>query len=96
MEEHIQQHLSTASSKPEGTKQLLINGLLKNDDLSFEWLFCSSQINNETGMLLLKYSMSLSEDFYVTVRGFAFASSCLELYKHHYRLTKGIMNEAYS
>ena len=31
----------------------------------------------ETGMLLLKYLIEL----YVTVRGFAFASSCLELYK---------------
>ena len=76
-EEHIQQYLSTATSKPEGTKQLLIDGLMKNIDLLFEWLFCSSQMNNETGMLLLKCIVEL----YVTVRGFAFASSCLELYK---------------
>lgn len=83
MEEHIRQYLSTASSKPEGTKQLLINELLKNDDLLFEWLFCSNQMNNETGMLLLKYIVEL----YVTVRGFAFASSCLELYKQSQKTT---------
>ena len=83
MEEHIRQHLSTLSSKPEGTKQLLIDGLLKNNDLLFEWLFCSSQMDNETGMLLLKHLIEL----YVTVRGFAFASSCLELYKQSQKTT---------
>ena len=83
MEEHIRQHLSTATSKPEGTKQLLIDGLMKNDDLLFEWLFCSSQMNNETGMLLLKCIVEL----YITVRGFAFASSCLELYKQSQKTT---------
>ena len=49
----------------------------------FEWLFCSSQMNNETGMLLLKYMVEL----YVTVRGFAFASSCLEMYKQSQKTT---------
>ena len=34
-------------------------------------------MDNETGMLLLKYLIEL----YITVQGFAFASSCLELYK---------------
>ena len=29
MEEHIRHHLSTLGSKPEGTKQLLIDGLLQ-------------------------------------------------------------------
>ena len=83
MEEHIRQHLSAASHKPEGTKQMLIDELLNNEDLLFEWLFCSSQMNNETGMLLLKYIVEL----YVTVRGFAFASSCLEMYKQSQETT---------
>lgn len=83
MEEHIRQHLSTFGSKPEGTKQLLIDGLLQNDDLLFEWHFCTSQVDSETGMLLLKHLIKL----YVTVRGFAFASSCLELYKQSQKTT---------
>ena len=83
MEEHIRHHLSTLGSKPEGTTQLLIDGLLQNDDLLFEWHFCTSQIDNEIGMLLLKHLINL----YVTVRGFAFASSCLELYKQSQKTT---------
>ena len=40
-------------------------------------------MNNETEMLLLKYMVEL----YVTLRGFAFASSCLEMYKQSQKTT---------
>ena len=40
-------------------------------------------MDNETGMLLLKHIVEL----YVTVRGFAFASSCVELYKQAQKTT---------
>ena len=83
MEEHIRYYYSTTHDELESSKQLLVDELLKNDDLLFEWLFCSSQMDNETGMLLLKYIVEL----YVTVRGFAFASSCVELYKQAQKTT---------
>lgn len=79
MEEQLRQKLTTAHEEHLSTskKTELVDDLLKNEDLLFQWCFCATDLAQDTAMVLLKQMVEL----YVTVRGFAFASSCLELYK---------------
>lgn len=80
MEEEIRQKLTkdSASKLKEGTKAEILDGLLQNEDLLFQWCFVvRTSVDNESSPILLKQITEL----YLTVRGFAFATSCLELYK---------------
>ena len=63
----------------EGSKDILIEKLLKDEDVLFQWCFgfAASDINNEAGLMILRQMV----DLYVTIRGFAFAETCLEMYK---------------
>ncbi len=54
---------------------------MQNGDILFQWSLISSSIEDELGMVILRKITEL----YLTVRGFAFASSCLELYKQQHK-----------
>ncbi len=79
MEEEIIKHLVISSVKTHNseTKKKVLDAVLSNDDLLFKWSLFTSSISYDMGNIILK---NLAE-MYVTIRGFAFASSCLEMYK---------------
>ena len=86
MEEEISQKLKrvSASELKESTKAEILDSLLKNEDLLFQWCFIiRTTVDNDSSPILLKQIVEL----YLTVRGFAFATSCLELYKQAHKKT---------
>ena len=78
MEETVQDHWtkSSAENQSEGARQEMVKNLLQNEDVQFQWCFCYSGLsaNDETASNLLR-------QLFVNIRGHAFASSMLELYK---------------
>ena len=50
---------------------------MKNEDLMFQWTLMTANADESIGM---EFLLQISE-LYLTVCGFAFTSSCLELYK---------------
>ena len=62
----------------EGMKDTAMKCLLKSDDLLFEWCLIAIEADDDISTLILEKIVEL----YVTVRGFAFAKSCMEMYKH--------------
>ncbi len=78
MEEQLRQQLTSHEDNLSTEKKTeLVEALLKNEDLLFQWCFCATFLAQDTATVLLKQVVEL----YITVRGFAFASSCLEMYK---------------
>ena len=62
----------------EGTKKKIVDKILSDEDLLFQWCFVvRTVVDTELSEVLLKQIAEL----YLTMRGHAFASSCLELYK---------------
>ncbi len=51
---------------------------MNNEDLMFHWAMLSSRVDDEVGKGMLM-------NLYITIRGFSFARSCLELYKQAYQ-----------
>ena len=85
MEEEIGQHLSlaTASKQCEGAREQLTNSIFQNEDLLFQWAILTPEFDNDVTSAVLKKIVEL----YVTIRGFAFATSCLEMYKQALKKT---------
>ena len=86
MEEEIRQKLTkdSASKFKEGTKTEILVGLMQNEELLFQWcIVVSTTVNDDSSPVLLQQIAEL----YLTVRGFAFATSCLELYKQAHKKT---------
>ena len=86
MEEEIRQKLTkdSASKFKEGTKTEILVGLMQNEELLFQWcVVVRTTINDDSSPVLLQQIAEL----YLTVRGFAFATSCLELYKQAHKKT---------
>ena len=83
MEEESRKHFTTESAKQldENSKQKVMDAILTNEDLCFQWNSLSSSIDEKTGAEILKRIVNL----YITVRGHAFTSSILELYKQKYK-----------
>ncbi len=79
MEECIRKHMTIATARNvqgvQGGKKLT-DTLLKNEDVLFQWCILGVE-TNDVDLSLLRKIVSL----YVTIRGFAFATSCLELCK---------------
>ena len=73
MEEEIRRKYTLASNK-QWCASTCSEAILRNDDLHFQWCIVAAAIEHE---LLLQKIV----DLYVTVRGFAFATSCLEMFK---------------
>ena len=76
MEDLIRRHFTLASNRIEGAATCA-EAVLGNNDLLFQWCIIAAQVEEDVSKLVLQRIVSL----YVTVRGFGFASSCLELYK---------------
>ena len=76
MEEEIRRRYTLGSNKQWSTS-LCSEAILRNDDLRFEWSIVAAEVEHDPSELLLQKVV----DLYVTIRGFAFATSCLEMYK---------------
>ena len=85
MEEIIRRHLSLAgvATPMENARQVLVDVIRKNEDLLFEWDMLSAEVEEEVSVAVLHKII----DLYVTVRGFGFATSCLEIYKQAHQTT---------
>ena len=85
MEEIIHGHLSLAgvATPMDNTRQVLVDVIRKNEDLLFEWDMLSAEVEEEVSVAVLHKII----DLYVTVRGFGFATSCLEIYKQAHQTT---------
>ena len=80
MEEIIQSVLlkEIADQIDDGTKKKIMDKILGDEDLLFQWCFVVRTVVDieHSEVLLTKIT-----ELYLTIRGNAFASSCLELYK---------------
>ena len=76
IEEVCRSHLKK-TSLTEGVKLGVVDILHDNADLMFQWSVLSGEIEDSKGMAVLKAIINL----YTSLRGHAFASSCLEVYK---------------
>lgn len=76
MEDLIRRHFTLASNRIEGAATC-VEAIVGNNDLLFQWCIIAAQVEEDVSKLVLQRIVSL----YVTVRGFGFASSCMELYK---------------
>ena len=98
MEEELCQHLTTDTvhKQQSGSKQKIIDIVLKNEDVLFQWSILTSTLDDNLSSTLL--DIIVKE--YVTLRGFAFGASCLELYKQKTKKTlqkkKGIRKKLFT
>ena len=79
MEEEVRDHLRKmpAHKITDGFKQKLLSSIASNEDVLFYWSMLSADADEEDAQTLLKMMIEL----WVTIRGFAFASSWIELHK---------------
>ena len=77
IEELIQEELCLEKCLFDARKQQLIEKVISNDDVLHQWLFCVSDAEESIANVLLQKVVEL----FLNIRGFAFASSCVELYK---------------
>lgn len=79
VEEEARQHFKkeNADCIHAGSKQILIERILCNEELLFFWSMLASRVDDDIGRKVLDMLVRL----YITIRGYSFASSCLELYK---------------
>ncbi len=61
----------------ESTKKTILDPLRSNEDLLSLWGMLTAHYGNDVPIEVLKQICEL----YVTVRGFSFATSCMELFK---------------
>jgi hypothetical protein len=75
---------------------VLVNAVLNNEDVLFCWCLLAAGTDDANVQMLLKMIIEL----YVTIRGFSFATSCVELYKQSIKKTlqkgKGIRKELFT
>ena len=83
LEYQIRCHLQVTALKKldETTKITIIDATLANEDLLFQWALVSANAHDFIGNAVLKKIVTL----YITISGFAFATSCLEIYKQRHR-----------
>ena len=61
----------------ETKKAQIVEKVMASDDVLHQWSFCMSDAGEFISHTILRKVAKL----YITIRGFAFASSCVELYK---------------
>ena len=61
----------------------IIDDLLKNEDLSFQWCFCTYDLPTELDITLLRLLIEL----FLTVHSHGYTTSSLELYKQQTKKT---------
>ena len=79
LEETIRKHLllENLGKQAPGSRQALKETILHHEDVQFQWAVVSSSIDEDVSDIL-KYRFI---ELYMTIRGFAYASSCLKFYK---------------
>jgi hypothetical protein len=83
MEEEIRSHLQVKllDHMDDKTRENIAEAMLANEDILFQWSLLSTAIDDISGKVILQMLAKL----YLTVRGFAFAASCLEMYKQRHK-----------
>ena len=81
MEEVIRQYFST--SERATTVNVIRDSLLKSNDILFQWSLIAAVSDGDVESTVLFEIIKL----YVTIRGYAFTKSCMELYKQAKRKT---------
>ena len=79
MELEVRKHLKTTST---GMKEMILEELLKNEDVLFYWSLVSVDWGEESAELL-----KLIAQQWITIRGFSFVSGFMELYKQNKKKT---------
>ncbi len=74
-------HVKALTEIDDSTKKTILDAIMSNEDLLTLWGMSTGHYGEEVSQEVLR---RLSE-MYLTVRGFSFASSCLELYKQQNR-----------
>jgi len=77
MENELRNKFRLHSVSDESRREM-VESLLTNDDLLFQWCFCATDLQQDTTNTLLKQIVEL----FLTVHGHGFASSLLEVYKN--------------
>ena len=77
IKELIREELCLEKCTFDARKQQIIEKVVTNNDVLHQWLFCVPDAEESISNVLLKKAVEL----FVNIRGFAFASSCVELYK---------------
>ena len=71
-------HIGELQSQ-DNMKQKMLEYLMHHGDVLFQWSFLTTSISDSVALLLLERILRL----YVTVRGFGFATSCVEMFKQN-------------
>ena len=82
IEEVIRRHFRLSASQYEGLKVKILDDI-KCDEVLFQWCLLMTELDDDLAVKLRDMIIEL----YVTIRGFAFANSCMELYKQHKKQT---------
>ena len=77
IEELIRKELCLEKCTFDARKQQIIEKVVTDNDVLHQWSFCVPDAEESISNVLLKKVVQL----FVNIRGFAFASSCVELYK---------------
>ena len=72
-------HKFSQLQSQDNMKQKMLEHLLHHGDVLFQWCFLTTSVSDSVASLLLERIIQL----YVTVRGFGFATSCLEMFKQN-------------
>ncbi len=85
MEMKIRQYLTVASAPTmsAGFKSTMTAGILSDEDVLFNWTIVAAEWEEEAEKTLLKQIC----DLWITIRGFSFATSWLEMYKQTQKKT---------
>ena len=98
IEEVVRQHLvvTAANTFTEGTREVILSAVMCSEDVLFQWCLLTADADDANGKDLLQMIVKL----YITIRGFSFASSCVELFKKANKTTlqkgKGIRKELFT
>ena len=80
LETEIRKHLTLT---PNSELSSVTDAIIKNTDVQFDWCLLAAKADNAVANLVLQKIVQL----YITVRGFSFAKSYIEIYKQAHRKT---------
>lgn len=78
MESAVKERMNLHVTPTAGSHQEIVDSLMSNEDLLFQWCFCATDLQDETARGLLKQIVEL----FVTTRAYGYTLSCLEIYKN--------------
>ena len=71
------------SNDEESVKKKIKDAITQNSDILFKWCLLSSEMDDTVASVLFNEII----DLYITIRGFAFASGCIETFKQAHKQT---------